>query len=139
MTKKLTLNIVEIENGEIKLEVDANTTANVVHASVINLLPEAIKQFADGLAKENEELYNKMISEAIGVLAGGIVPSAKVDVSVKDLKPVINILEFATQVATKFINKVDTGKARSVETYQDMKTLVEMIKNIATEQETTKQ
>lgn len=52
---------------------------------------------------------------------------AQVDVKISEMKPVAEILAFAMKVAHKFINKVDTGKARSVETYKDMKDLVSMI------------
>lgn len=132
MTKKLTINIVEIENGEIKLEVDANTTANVIHASVINLLPQAIKEFAEGLAKGKNEHYDQMIKRAVAELVGDDLPRSKVEVSVKDLAPVAKVLKFAGEVAQKFVTKVEDGRAKSKETYKDMQDLIEMIKNLET-------
>lgn len=133
MTKKaLNISIYEIETGEIKLDVDATTTGNVVHASVINLLPQAIKQFAEGLAKWNKDQYDQMMKKAVAELIGDDLPKSKVEVSVKDLAPVSKVLAFAVEVAQKFVTKVDDGKARSVETYKDMQDLLEMIKGLAT-------
>lgn len=131
MSKALKINIVEIENWEIKLEVDANTTANVIHASVINLLPQAIKEFAQGLAKGKNEHYHQMIQRAVAELLEDAKPASKVDISVKDLAPVAKVLKFAGEVAQKFMTKVDDGKAKSKETYKDMKDLIEMIQDLS--------
>ena len=38
-----------------------------------------------------------------------------------------NIIFEAKVLCSKFINKVETGRARSVETYQDCKNLLELI------------
>jgi hypothetical protein len=131
----LIIKIIETSDQEIKLEVDANTSTKVVHASVINLLPNAIKQFAEGIAGDDKDFYNQMLGQATKELIGAS-HVAQVDVKISEMKPVVEILTFAMKVANKFIEKVDTGKARSVETYKDMKDLVSMIQTLQEKPET---
>lgn len=131
----LILKIFETSDQEIKLEVDAKTSTKVVHASVINLLPNAIKQFAEGIAGDDKEFYKHMIVHAVKELAGA-EHVAQVDVKISEMQPVVEILTFAMKVANKFIEKVDTGKARSVETYKDMKDLVSLIQTLQSKPDT---
>lgn len=98
----LIIKIFETPDGEIKLEVDANTSTKVVHASVINLLPNAIKQFAEQLAGDDKDLLNQMLGQATKELIGAS-HVAQVDVKISEMKPVAEILAFAMEVATKFI------------------------------------
>lgn len=44
---------------------------------------------------------------------------------IENLKPLFELID---EVTTKFINKVDSGKAKSVETYNDMKKLRQTVK-----------
>lgn len=131
----LIIKIIETSDQKIKLEVDANTSTKVVHASVINLLPNAIKQFAEGIAGDDKDFYNQMLGQATKELIGAS-HVAQVDVKISEMKPVVEILTFAMKVANKFIENVDTGKARSVETYKDMKDLVSMIQTLQDKIET---
>lgn len=123
----LILKIFEWQDNEIQLEVDANTSQKVVHACVVNLLPNVIKQFAENLAGEDKEFEKHLIGHAVKELTGGVAQVHQVDVRVQDMKPVIDLLVFAKAVAEKFVAKVEDGRAKSKETYKDMQDLLGMI------------
>lgn len=135
----LIIKVIEKSDSEILLEVDANTSTKVVHASVINLLPNAIKQFAEGLAGDDKDFYMSMIAQATKEITGGVTQVHQVDVKVTEMKPVSEIFAFALEVAGKFIAKVEDGRARSKETYQDMKDLVAMIQKLTQAQPDTQE
>lgn len=126
---KLVITITNDENWEATLGLDAKeTTIDLLVVTVEELLPKLILEMIGKMTNDKWQIAS-MTSKVMNVIGWG-KKYTMAEVKVSEIPKVSSALKFAVDVANKFIAKVESGKAHSKETYQDMKDLVEKIKQI---------